>query len=154
MSSMKKMARGDQINLSQILDTLYLFILAIYLLRAFFDTALLSIPWPGRSTDILRTAVIGVVLLKIGYSSGYRGKGWLAALFIASVFWLSWMSTGYWFLFEYPLLILGTKDIPYKKILKVYFWCGFFVVGTSVMASLTGAVRDLVYVKDGMYRHS
>ena len=154
MSSMKKMALGDQINLSQILDTLYLFILAIYLLRAFFDTALLSIPWPGRSTDILRTAVIGVVLLKIGYSSGYRGKGWLAALFIASVFWLSWMSTGYWFLFEYPLLILGTKDIPYKKILKVYFWCGFFVVGTSVMASLTGAVRDLVYVKDGMYRHS
>lgn len=154
MKNLKRENYIDQIDIAQLLEALYISILAIYLLRAFFDTVLLSIPWPGRSTDILRTAVISVVLLKIGCSSVYQGKAWLTSLLLVSGFWMSWMSTGYWFLFEYALLIMGAKDVPYKKILKVYLWCGIFVVGTSVIASLTGTVRDLVYVKDGMYRHS
>lgn len=154
MRGIKKIAHIGRIDLSQVLEILYLSILAIYFLRLFFDTTLLSIPWPGRSTEILRTAVISVVLLKLGYTSGYKGKRWLIAVLLASAFWLSWMSTGYWFLFELSILAIGAKDVPYKKVLKVYLWCGIFVVGTSIIASLTGVARDLVYVKDGRYRHS
>lgn len=143
-----------KINQYNIWESLYLLALALYILRAFFDTTLFSLPWPGYYDNFLRTGMISVVLLKTGYSEPYKGKTWLLCICTVLAFWLSWLSTGYLFLFDLAALIVGAKDIPYKKILKVYFWCGITILGLAIVASLTGAVRDLVYKKDGAYRHS
>ena len=56
MKNLKRKNHIDQIDIAQLSEILYLSILATYFLRLFFDTALLSIPWPGRSTDFLRAA--------------------------------------------------------------------------------------------------
>ena len=57
------------------------------------------------------------------------------------------MSTWYLFLFELAVLTIGVVDIPYKKILKVYIWCGIIIMALAMLGALTGAVRNLTYVK-------
>ena len=83
-----------------------------------------------------------------------KGKNFFFGVCISSLFLLSWMSTWYLFLLEIAVLAVGAVGIPYKKILKVYVWCGIIIMGLAMLGALTGAVRDLTYVKDKTYRHS
>lgn len=135
-------------------NELYLTIFALYVFHAYFGTTLLSFPWPAYFDNFLRVMIISVVLLKIGYSNNNAGKLWIVCIFAVSAFWLSWLSTGYLFLFDLAILIIGAMNVSYKKILKVYFWCGTIIMSLAVTAFMTGVVRDLVYVEKGVYRHS
>lgn len=132
-------------NKDMLFETLYLAVLALYLLKFFFDTTIFSIPWPQYYDSILRVAILAVVLLREGYRSEERGILWVFCIFIGGIFALSWIHTGYAFLLDIPLLILGAFDIPYKRILKVYIGCGLLVIAAAVIGSCTGCIEDLVY---------
>jgi len=135
-------------------EELYLITFCFYIVRLFLDTTLVNVPWPGFIYNTMRIAVMCIVFLKIGYSNAYKGKEFFFGVCISSLFLLSWMSTWYLFLLEIAVLAVGAVGIPYKKILKVYVWCGIIIMGLAMLGALTGAVRDLTYVKDKTYRHS
>ncbi len=141
-------------NKSWLTEELYLAIFFFYILRLFFDTTLFNIPWSGVAYNIMRTTLICAVFLKIGYSNAYKGKELFFCICISALFLLSWMSTWYLFLFELAVLTIGVVDIPYKKILKVYIWCGIIIMALAMLGALTGAVRNLTYVKNKSYRHA
>lgn len=143
--------KGDNIQWT---ENLYLIAVGIYIVRLFLDTALLNTPWPEYAYNMMRASVICAVFLKLGYSKEQKGKRLFICVCISALFLLSWMSTWYLFLFELAVLLIGAIDIPYKKILKVYVWCGIIIMGLAMLGSLTGAVRDLTYIKDKIYRHS
>ncbi len=139
---------------NEILDELYLFVFCVYISRLFLDTTLLQISWQWYHYNIMRVSLICAVFLRIGYSSAYKGKEFLVCVGVSVLFLLSWMSTWYLFLFEIVVLAAGSVGIPYKRILKAYVWCAIIIMGLAMLGSLTGAVRDLTYVKDKTYRHS
>lgn len=141
-------------NSVQLLEGMYLVTFCLYIMRIFLDTTLFNIPWSGFAYNIMRTAVICAVFLKIGYSNAYKGKELFYCICISALFFLSWMSTWYLFLFELAVLAIGAVDIPYKKILKVYIWCGIIIMVLAMLGALTGAVRNLTYVKNKSYRHA
>lgn len=141
-------------NNQLVAEKLYLIVFAVYTVRLFLDTTIISIPWSGLVYDIMRAAVICVVFLKVGYSDKYKGKRLFVCICISAIFLLSWMSTWYLFLFELAILLIGAVDVPYKKMLKAYVWCAIIIMGLAMLGALTGAVRDLTYVKDKTYRHS
>lgn len=151
---MKQIKYASKESISQFLENLYLIVLLVYFIRLFLDTALLNMPWPEYAYNIMRASVICIAFLKVGYSDKYRGKRLFICVCVSALFLLSWMSTWYLFLFELAILLIGAVDIPYKKILKVYVWCAIIIMGLAMLGSLTGAVRDLTYVKDKTYRHS
>ena len=109
----------DLKNKGMLFDNLYLAVLALYLLKAFFDTALFSVPWPMYYDELVRLTALAVVLLREGYRTEGRGILWFFCIAVGGIFALSWIHTGYAFLLDIPLLMLGAFDIPYKKILKV-----------------------------------
>lgn len=141
-------------NNIKILDGLYLLTLCFYVIRLFLDTTLLQISWHWHYYNVMRVSLICAVFLKLGYSHKYKGKEFIICVGISALFLFSWMSTWYLFLFELAVVLIGSIDIPYKKILKVYVWCAIIIMGIVIIGSLTGAVRDLTYVKDKTYRHS
>ncbi len=135
----------DLKNKGMLFDNLYLAVLALYLLKAFFDTALFSVPWPMYYDELVRLTALAVVLLREGYRTEGRGILWFFCIAVGGIFALSWIHTGYAFLLDIPLLMLGAFDIPYKKILKVYIGCGLLVLVAAVIGSCTGCIEDLVY---------
>ncbi len=132
-------------NKDILFENLYLTVLALYLLKVFFDTTLFSIPWPQYYDSILRVAILMVVLLREGYRTEVRGILWIFCISVGVIFALSWLHTRYAFLLDIPLLMLGAFDIPYKRILKVYIGCGLLVLAAAVVGSCTGCIEDLIY---------
>lgn len=137
------------------LEFMYLFVLALYLIRQFFDTTMFSISWPGYYEKLVRVLAFCVVFLKAGYGEQREDHRWFFCVLTGAAFALSWISTGYEFLLDIGILVIGAKDIPYKKILKVYIWCGTVVLATAMLGALTGCIKDLLYpMEPGQYRHS
>lgn len=135
-------------------EQVFLAVFALYVIRLFCDTTVIVLPWPRYFDFSLR--VVAVVMVWIRLNGQIWKSGWRIFLLVGTgaAFALSCFSNGYLFLFDLAVLAVGAKDIPYKKILKIYFWCGITILSLAIAASLTGAVRDLVYKKNGIYRHS
>ncbi|MEQ2563870.1 hypothetical protein WMO41_11975 [Ventrimonas sp. CLA-AP-H27] len=144
-----------QFDIEILLEFMYLFILALYLIRQFFDTTMFSIPWPWYYEKLIRVLAFCVVFLKTGYGERCKDCQWFLCVLTGVVFAFSWISTGYEFLLDIGILVIGAKDIPYKKILKVYIWCGSVILTVAILGALTGCIEDLLYEESpGKYRHA
>ncbi len=135
-------------------DNLYLAVLAMYILKAFSGGVLFYIPWPANFDDILRIMICAAALLRLGYAKPYMRKNWFVFVLTGVLWGFSWISTGYIFLLEVPLLVIGASGISHKKLLKVGFWTGMFVLSMAVLGSLTGCISDRVYSDVVRFRHS
>lgn len=138
----------------RLFECLYLLALGLYVVKDSVGTTIYTIPWPTWYDNFVRTFAIGVLLLKTGFSEQKSAREWCLCLCSGAFFLLSWMSNGYWFLFDLIIYIVGAFSIPYRKILKLYFWCNLCVMGLAAAGSLTGCIRDLLYYENGMYKHS
>lgn len=140
----------------QIIENLYLIILALHLIQYSFYTTMFNITWPDNYEWIILICTGAVVLLKAGYSEKYKGQMWTLGIIMMSVFAFSWLKTGriYLFLIYTPLLILGAMDIDYKKILKVSFAINFYTLIISVVGSFTGCIENLVYGSENVLKNS
>lgn len=143
-----------RVKTEDIWEVLYLFVVALYVLYLSFATTLFRIPWPPHYEQLLRLFACAVILLKVGYSKVYRGAEWFVCILTGALFGLSWVSTGYGFLLDIPLLAMGAIGVPYKRILKVGFWAGLSVLLLAMLGSFTGCIADLVYSDGGQYKHS
>ncbi len=72
-------------------------------------------------------------------------KKTIFALLIGIVFYLSWREVGYIFLFYVAVLMVGLAEIDYRKILKTYILSVGTVTIGATLASLCGAITNLVY---------
>ena len=136
------------------MEKLYLSIVAICVLKRSLETTMFSIAWPVNFEWSLYIASCVVILLKLGYSQAYKRSEWIFCMLTFILFSLSWLSTGYVFLLEIPVLMIGAVGVSYKKILKTEFWVGLFVLLIAMMGSFAGVVRNLVYLQSGAYKHS
>ena len=141
-------------DINAIIEALYLSVLALYLLKVSFDTTLFHIPYPVWYEKGIRILACTVILLRFGCTEYCYYKKILLCILIGALFKLSWESTGYLFLLDTALLIVGAMSIPYQKILKVGFFIGLYVLLVAILGSFTGCIADLVYSKRGHPRHS
>lgn len=152
---LKPKGRGyKELTQKDFMDFMYLSILALYFLRAFFDTTLFQLPWPNWYFDLLRLLLIGYAVFKIKVNHSDSIRIAVRDVILLACLILVYRSTGYLFLVELGLLIFAAKDVPYKKILKLYFYIGLFVVSIAVLASLTGCIKDLIYYDRMRYKHA
>lgn len=143
-----------RIDKRMILESMYLFILALYLIRVFFDTTMFSLPWPARYYDFVRLGIGGYLVIKVVLREYRNNIECLLEILYLIVFSLIYRGTGYMFLLELGFLVLGAKDISYKKILGLYLFIGSSIMVITILGALTGCIKDLIYVDDGMYKHA
>nr|WP_024837336.1 hypothetical protein [Clostridium sp. 12(A)] len=142
------------IDKKMLLEFIYLLILALYLIRLFFDTTMFSLPWPTKYFDFLRLSIGAYLVTKV-VLKGYKSVGECLFYFLyLIVFSLVYRKTGYLFLLEMAFFVLGAKDISYKKILGLYLFIVSIIMTITIMAALTGCIKDLIYFDDGMYKHA
>lgn len=140
----------------RILETLYLIVLALHILRYSFNTTIFNIPWPEDFEWIILVITGCVVLLKVGYSKTYNGYSWILGAAITLIFAFSWLSTErqYLLLIYYPLLIMGAKDVNYRKILKTSFLINLIVLILAMVGSFTGCIENLAYSSENSLKNS
>lgn len=141
-------------SLSAFIEKLYLLIVALYVLKAFFDTSLFHLPWPENYEKILRLLVCLILFFKIRNQKSFRGFEWILGILTLILIKGSWLSTGYDFLLDTGLLIIGAIDTSYKKILKVGFWVGLYLLLLAILGNFTGCIPDLIYLEGNQLMHS
>lgn len=135
-------------------ERIYLFILGAYFARVIFDTTMFQFSWPVFFYPVIRVAALIIAWNNVINAKWDNRKNALGCLIVAVIFCFSFTMTGYEFLFDLGILLLGAVGVSGRKIVKVYFICVLVVMYLALIASLTGCIPELVYKEGELYKHS
>lgn len=133
-------------------NDLYLIVLTLYFVRVFFDTTMFRFSWPVSFYPVIRVLMLVVAWKKIMQMQEW--KQLVACCAAALIFCFSFMMTGYEFLFDLGILLIGAVGVPSRKILKIYLAGLVITMYVALVGSFTGVIADLVYKEGDFYKHS
>lgn len=136
-------------NLEIILETIYLCSFILFISYFFLNTTTFQIIWSDNFYVNVRTMMIVLTLIRVGYSKKYSFEETVLVFVIGMVFLSAWYRNNYLELFDILIVILGAKGISFQKLLKVYFIVSSFLLLYTIGASLIGHIENWVYYDEG-----
>lgn len=136
-------------NLNKIFENLYLVVFAVFIGYAFLWTTTFRIEWSDNFENDLHVLLVVIIFIRIAFLDDYSLKEIIVAACIAVIFLMVWQRTEKQIIWDTLLLLIGSRGISFRKIIKVY---EFTVVGLLIItmaASLTGFTENLVYHQAG-----
>lgn len=144
---LKKQISKEQIR--KCLDSMYLVAFALFLALAFMYTTTFEIEWPEYLYYNVRLFLAIVVFARIVYSEAYNLQEGILAIIICFLFLAAWRRNSEEIMLNALLLILGSKGISFKKMIKVYFGVTAGLLLFTMAAALSGKIENLVYFQNG-----
>lgn len=140
-------------------ETSYLMIYALILSYKFLQTTMFPIPWPSYMNYACGLVIGAYVAIKfLCKRKDYTKKELLLMVLVLVALVLPAIVAHYSFLFLLAFLMVGAKDIDYRKILIVYLVVGVTIMVLAFSASQYGFIEDLTYVRyrgeEEFVRHS
>lgn len=128
---------------------------SLYLIQAFIRTTMYKEIIPFSILKLIKTIAIILVLVEI-ITDKYTIKKIIIIIGTLVFFGFSLMESTYSILLEYSILIIGAKDISFRKIVKIFFYIELPLLLITIISSQIGIIQDLVYYRSdhNTYRHS
>lgn len=126
-------------------NVVYLIILAAFIIHTYFDNTTFVIPWPKHYYEILRIAMAGLLLIKLSLDKADDVKEVIKHFLLWLILTLSAYKTGYIFLVEISFLVLGAKNISFRRIAKLYFIISICILSITYVAALSGVIPNYVF---------
>lgn len=146
---MKKKRKNISINVNMIIEYIYFCVFIMWLSISFLYTTRFDMNWVEPYYTLLHLVLIGVVLAKACYCKTYSIWEICMVFILYVAFSFSISRNEYKELMDLFLLIVGAKDISFKKLLKAYAGTlGILLLFTMGMA-LTGRIENLIYFQEG-----
>lgn len=136
-------------NLNKIFENLYLIVFAFFIGYAFLCTTTFIIEWPDNFESDLHVILIVIIFIRIALLDDYDLKEVIVAACIAIVFMMVWQRTGKQIIWDTLLLLIGSRGISFRKIIKVYEITVVGLLVITIAASLTGFTENLIYHQAG-----
>lgn len=136
-------------KLNKILENLYLIVFAVFVGYAFLWTTTFIIEWPDNFANDLHVFLIAIIFIRIALLDDYSLKEIIIAACIAIVFMMVWHRTEKQIIWDTLLLLIGSRGISFRKIIKVYEITVIGLLIITMAASLTGLTENLVYHQAG-----
>lgn len=124
----------------------YLIIYGAIFTYEFLNTTMFEIQWPPRFGYIFIAASALYTIAKFIWHNTYTKKEMILSGIILFAFIMPSILTDYSFLWWVGFLIVGAKDVDFKKILKVYLVIGITIMVIAFAASQYGLIEDLQYI--------
>lgn len=124
-------------------EKLYLIALIIFMTSSMLATTMF--PIPGKLYTICKLMALLMIGCKIAWYDRYTIRQFLAVAGLLGIALLVKVVSGYMDPLWWVLLLIGAKDIPFEKILKVYVVLAGGIVALAVVASLLGVIVNLQY---------
>ena len=111
--------------------------------------------FPLKLVQLAKYGGLFLILVKISVFDKYTAKKWFVLFCLAGLFFVSAYYSTYKFLLEYVIVVMGFKDVDYKKIINYFIViCASSLFFTIVCCKL-GFVRNVInYRRDGTVRQS
>lgn len=127
-------------------ERVFLLAFFFYMVIAAMQTTMFRVG--GPFVTIVKFLLAGCVLLKIIAFDRYTGKELCFAVWLFGDAMVVMVLSGYKEVFFFAVLLLGAKNIPFVKILKVYLLVNVAVLLSAFVASRLDIIENLVYVRD------
>ena len=128
-------------------DQLYLLAFLINLLGESLSTTMFHVP--GKFLLLIKFVTIALIGVKLLWFDFLQKKEMLYFGGLMGASTLIWITSGYSEVFMWGILLIGAKNVPFRKILQVYLIVSFMVVFLAFSASLLGVIENLQYTGDG-----
>jgi len=138
----------------KLFTTLYLIIYSLLLIITFLDTTMFSIKWPNQTMIILLELATTFIIIKVLLIDKLSRNEIIFFIFLSISFLGTCIYTEYGFLVFNLILILGAKNVPFKKILWLYCAIAGSILIITMISSQMGLVENLVYIRNGKSRIS
>lgn len=138
-----------------ILDTAFLALTGLYLLFLTAGITTFNIPFPEWTERRLLAALAACAALRLIALCMNDRRAWrrlVPGAALAAVYYRVYRADGYLFLLYLAVLTLGLAGIDYRKILKTYLCTAGLLAAAAVVAALTGAITNFVFMKNGYIR--
>lgn len=124
-------------------EILFFFGFGIYLFRYIMVTTMF--PFSEKLSMLCIGVFVLCAVLKILLFDSYSPKMLLLAMALLGCGVMIAVSSGYIHPFLWLLAVVAAKDVPFRKILLVYFVLNGAIMVLTVFAGLTGVIENLVY---------
>lgn len=136
-------------NVEIILEIMYLASFVLFVSYFFLNTTTFQIVWPDNFYVNIRTMMIVLTLIRVGYSQKYSFEETILVFVIGIIFLSAWYRNDYLELLDILIVILGAKGISFKRLLKVYFIVSSVLLLYTIGSSLLGHVENWIYYEEG-----
>lgn len=126
-------------------EKLFLSVLAIWLIYVFDWITMFHTQWPEHVYLYIQTALVVSVFFRYLILNSKDIAIIVFAMIILGVYYISRDQSGMCWVLETGLLIIGARDIDYKKILKVYLGVQIPLTIITLIAGQTGFIENLTY---------
>jgi len=105
-------------------------------------------PHSGAVFNICLAFAVVILVTKIFLFDVYTHRLFIgvAGMFLLSIIVL--LRSGYFWPFLWVLMMVSAKDIPFRKILKIYLLMNISIMGLAFIASLSGVIENLAYTNE------
>ncbi len=128
---------------------IYLLAFAIFLCSECLGTTMFQIP--GRVYVVAKGAAIILVALKMVLFDRYKPRDFWIMVCLLGLGVLIMVSSGYTEAFFWICMLVGAKEVPFKKILQIYLIVSVSIVLLAFCASLMDVIQNLQYERDDGY---
>lgn len=135
----------QEFNIEKSLENLYLISFAIFLSYYFLGTTMFTITWPDNFWNKMMTVMIALVVAKTCANKSAETKEVVMTLLITGSLYYIWKKSGYTEIYLLLIMIIGAKDIPEKKLIRVYFWVQVVLLAYTTISAVMGNVENLIY---------
>lgn len=126
-------------------EIIYLILLAFFVGMRFLLSTMFTIYWPKYFYRTLTVIGVVLVLLHLMMAKDISKKEIAAMLVVTFVFMMSHYVSGYDFLVDLLILILGAYRVNFRNILKTYIAVWSVLLVVTIVGAMTGAAENLVY---------
>lgn len=129
-------------------EPIYLILLAFFVGMRFLLSTMFTIYWPKYFYRTLTVIGVVLVLLHLMMAKDISKKEIAAMLVVTFVFMMSHYVSGYDFLVDLLMLILGAYRVNFRNILKTYIAVWSVLLVVTIIGAMTGLAENLVFYQD------
>ncbi len=128
---------------------IYLLAFALFVCEECLGTTMFQIP--GRVYTVIKLAAVILIALKMILFDRYTARSFWVMVCLMGLGVLIIVYSGYTEAFFWICMLVGAKDVPFKKILQIYLIISVSLVLLAFCASMFGVIENLQYERDSGY---
>lgn len=149
---MKKIMSGNKVKevLSKPINgnQIYLASLVFYLFFSFLRNTTFNPYLGSRVFNLASYVVVAALLFKVLVCDPHtKGQFWSLILMLFAI--ISWRFSTSNLILVMMAFIIAAKDVPFRQIIKYYFYVTLILLLSVICFSLLGVIKDLVFVVQG-----
>ena len=132
-----------------LLEIGYLTAFSLLLIYQFLQTTMFQITWPPNYLFYVRIFLLSFTLIRLGYSEKYTFKEAVLSFCLLLISLVVFKLNGFEEVMNAALIIIGSKGIPFRRLVKIYVIITSVLLFITMVSALTGVIENLVYTQEG-----